>query len=308
MKAIGYFAGFVARVLSSSWPAGARRFGYWYRAQTVLHPRWCAPIRWESRVRLADGSCMTAPFNEVQGMSLILDGCWEPELTGRIISALKPGDVFVDVGANMGYYAMLASTTVGDDGLVLAFEPSPSNLQMLLKNLRLNRSANVVVLNLALSDQDSVAKLWGAPYYNTGVCSLRGPDFAASPSDFTLTPTARLAGIGALKSLWPRIRLIKIDVEGLELPVLRGAEELLRANERLQLTCEISPQWCQAAELVNYLRTFGFCGEYYEGGGWHPLLPGELPREQCNAWFWHPETALRVAEFAGRGGTRECPV
>jgi FkbM family methyltransferase len=306
MKAVGQLAALVARVLSSSSATGARRFGFWYRKQTVLHPRWCAPINWESRVRLIGGSYMAAPFGEVQGMSLILDGCWERELTDRIIAALKPGDVFVDVGANMGYYALLASTAVGSNGLVLAFEPSPTNLQALLKNLRLNASANVMVLNLALSDQDSVVKLWGAPYFNSGVCSLRGPDFASSPSDFTLTPTARFAGIGALKSLWRRIGLMKIDVEGLELSVLRGAEELLRANPRLQLTCEVSPEWCKAAELVDYLGGLGFRGEYYADSAWLPMVPGKLPQEQCNAWFWRPE-ADGPSEFYGRESATVCP-
>jgi FkbM family methyltransferase len=228
---------------------------------------------------------MLAPFGDVQGMSLILDGCWEPELTQRISATLKLGDVFVDVGANMGYYTLLASQAVGNDGLVVAFEPSRSNFQTLLKNLQSNPSGNVMVLNLALSDQDSIAKLWGSPYFNTGVCSLRGPDFAASPSDFALTPTTRLSNIGSLKGLWPRVRLMKVDVEGLELAVLRGAEEVLRESQNLQITCEISPQWAETANLVGYLSDFGFVGEAFEDGQWRPIRPDCLPTNQCNGWF-----------------------
>jgi FkbM family methyltransferase len=278
-------AGVLARGLSRAWPTAARSFGFWYRRQTVLHPRWCSPIEWEKSVEIPGGTSMSAPFGEIQGMSLILDGCWESELTTRILENLAPGEVFIDVGANMGYYSMLASRAVGPGGLVLAFEPSPPNLQLLLRNLVRNRASNVVVCGVALSDVAEVTKLWSAPYYNTGVSSLRGPEFAESPSDYHWVISTPLDEYPALKQIEQRVGIIKIDAEGLELRVLRGAEKLLRANGRLRLTCELSPQWYPPSEVVGYLESLGFSGEYYDGG-WKPLTVGSPPEIQCNAWFW----------------------
>jgi FkbM family methyltransferase len=231
---------------------------------------------------------MVAPFREIQGMSLILDACWEQEVTVRIMDTIRPGDVFIDAGANMGYYALLASRAVGPDGLVLAFEPSPPNLGLLLTNLALNACRNVIVYSLALSDQAGVAKLWSAPYYNTGVCTLRGPEFADSDSRYTWTATTRLDDVPSIRDLAPRVSVLKIDTEGLEHSVLQGAEHLVRGSRRLAVTCELSPQWYSTADLVGLLRSWGFAGEYYEDGRWHALTTGVLPSRQCNAWFWRP--------------------
>jgi FkbM family methyltransferase len=218
-------------------------------------------------------------------MALILNRCWEKELTNRIQDNLKPGDVFVDVGANMGYYTLLASRLVGEEGLVLAYEPSQANLKVLLQNLILNGSRNVAAFSMALSDRSSIAKLWSAPSYNTGVCTLRGPDFAAD-SDYTLAPTERLDQLQVVEMLASRIRLIKVDAEGHDMEVLRGAEGILKSGHRLMLTCELSPQWAPVSEVLDYLGSFGFVGEYFVDGKWRPLCKASLPVTQCNAWFW----------------------
>jgi FkbM family methyltransferase len=229
---------------------------------------------------------MCAPFGEIQGMSLILDGYWEQELTTRILENLAPGGVFIDVGANMGYYTTMAAKAVGPEGLVIAFEPSPTNLQFLLRNLALNHARNVVVFSVALSDRAGIAKLWSAPFYNSGVCSMRGPDFAESSSDYVRIASLRLDDLQTLHQHMPRISVIKLDTEGLEFQALRGAEELLRTSERLSLTCELSPQWYPPAEVVGYLQALGYSGEYYDDGRWRSLLSDSLPVKQCNAWFW----------------------
>src|SRR5262245_14168879 len=138
MTLAGMSAGLLARGLSFFWPRAARRFGLWYRHQTVRFPRWCSPISWEPTIKIGQQT-MRAPFSEIQGMSLLLEGCWEAELTERIKVHLSPGDVFLDIGANMGYYSLIAAEAVGVDGLVIAVEPSLLNLSRLLSNLQLNR-------------------------------------------------------------------------------------------------------------------------------------------------------------------------
>jgi FkbM family methyltransferase len=79
-------------------------------------------------------------------------GTWEPNITHVISGILQEGDVFVDVGANIGYHSLLGSKLVGSTGSVVAIEPVPDTFAMLLDNLRLNSCSNVRAVNVAVSD------------------------------------------------------------------------------------------------------------------------------------------------------------
>src|SRR5690606_21751529 len=77
----------------------------------------------------------------------------EPDQTRRIADSLRPGPVFFDVGANVGYYSLLASRKVGREGRVIAFEPLLDNVSHLYRHVRLNRLQNVEVLPVACSNR-----------------------------------------------------------------------------------------------------------------------------------------------------------
>jgi FkbM family methyltransferase len=94
---------------------------------------------------------------------------WEPCLTCWILEQLAPGDVFIDVGANIGYYSLLASKLVGEFGLVVAIEPSPTIFNSLKNNLALNRVGNIRLVNMAVSDQLQVLRLFIGPEWNVGL-------------------------------------------------------------------------------------------------------------------------------------------
>ena len=81
------------------------------------------------------------------------EGIWEPYETSLLLSMLRPGDVFVDVGANIGYFSVLAASVVGDDGAVFAFEPDPDNFRLLRRNVALNgQQASIVAVQAALAE------------------------------------------------------------------------------------------------------------------------------------------------------------
>jgi len=84
---------------------------------------------------------------------IYLFGVWEANLSSWIRSALKPGDVFVDVGANIGFFSLLASQIVGSEGRVVSIEPSPTIFAQLTANVALNRVGNIRLVNCAASDQ-----------------------------------------------------------------------------------------------------------------------------------------------------------
>jgi FkbM family methyltransferase len=261
----------------------------WYGRQTIRHPNYVGPIDWESVVRTSFGMLVRAQFQESLGMRLILREEHEPELTERIKARLQPGDTFIDVGANIGYYTLLASHLVGGGGLVLAFEPSQPNLARLADNLTLNKCQNVLLYSVALSDADTVAKLSLPWHINYGVASLgngpssRGPDCFSQ--GYTLTATKPLDDLVSPTRFAGRLT-VKIDAEGHEPQVLKGMEKLLRESTDVCLACEVAPQCYPASDIYHFMSSLGFRGEFYDSGDWRSITPSRLPGKLCNAWFW----------------------
>jgi len=198
-------------------------------------------MSWKCVVRTAFDMLMQAQFQESLGMKLILREQHEPELTHRIKESLRRGDGFIDVGANIGYYTLLASKLVGEDGLVLAFEPSPPNLARLADNLMLNRCNNVLLFSEALSDAGTDARLSLPWHINSGVASLgNGPSSngeACFASGYTLTATTRLDDVLASLSISRPMRVVKIDAEGHEARILLSTqgEDWLRTDAMLEI-------------------------------------------------------------------------
>ncbi|NED81952.1 FkbM family methyltransferase, partial [Streptomyces sp. SID11233] len=99
-------------------------------------------------------------------------GMWEPNLTKWLGSRLKPGDVFVDVGANIGYFSALGARLVGPGGAVVSVEASPTFAELLRANLRLNRGDNVRLVEQAVSDREETLTLVLASSANMGANSI----------------------------------------------------------------------------------------------------------------------------------------
>ena len=107
------------------------------------------------------GVHMIADPPDPNGRALATTGLWEWNVSAAIRQNLGPGDVFVDVGANAGYYAALAARTVGDAGHVYALEPAPQTFRKLERNLDLNHFTNVTPLAVAAGAAEGEATLYG---------------------------------------------------------------------------------------------------------------------------------------------------
>lgn len=216
-----------------------------------------ALLRWIAwRIRCAFGvpAVVDVPG---YGMRLYLQprwkGCWklifvfrerffevsDPEL-GFVQRLLKPGEVFVDAGAYQGWYTLTASGIVGEDGLVIAFEPNPDTYADLRRNIALNGRRNIAAFNPALSNEDGIVRLYKDP--GDGIASsladLWGGDRHHDVS------ARRLDGV--LEDLdVRRVDVLKVDVEGSEAALLHGAGEVLR-RWRPIVIFEVNP----AASLV----------------------------------------------------------
>ena len=136
---------------------------------------------------------------------------------------LREGDVFLDVGANIGYFTRIASTLVGPTGHVHAFEPMPSAIRLLRKNSE--HLANVSLYEIALSDHRGNSDF---SVRKQGETSSLGGDPLAAEMIRVRTDT-----IDNLFSAHDRVDVIKIDVEGYEYEVLQGARATIQMNQPL---------------------------------------------------------------------------
>ena len=159
------------------------------------------------------------------GRSLDLYGEWaesELELLGLFI---KPGDLVVDVGANIGTHTVFFAQRAGATGQVYALEPQRIVFQSLCANLALNGLLNVRAFHAAASREAGTIAVppiaYGEPGNHGGVALAAGASAAANAER---VPVMTLDGLGL-----PRCRLIKIDVEGMELDVLEGGRALIQA-------------------------------------------------------------------------------
>jgi len=152
---------------------------------------------------------------------------YEPEM-GCLRKILSPGKVFVDVGANIGIYSVAASTLVRETGRVLAFEPSVQSFPVLKKNIALNRLRNVRAFPVALAQNTGKAWLHRGP--NPSLNSLgRDPSWKQDGEEVvteTLDKALHQEGIH-------RVDVIKMDVQGAEELVIRGAYKTITSEHPL---------------------------------------------------------------------------
>jgi FkbM family methyltransferase len=151
-------------------------------------------------------------------------GCWlgsyEMPKQAKFVATLKDGWVVYDVGANVGFYTLLASACVGPKGRVIAFEPLPENIALLKQHVRLNHCSNIEIHPCAISDQSGKLRFQCGKSCETGRISDQGDIEVAAVSldEFIYT------------SGNPVPSVVKIDVEGAEVHALRGACRLIRQS------------------------------------------------------------------------------
>jgi FkbM family methyltransferase len=210
-------------------------------------------------VRQSDGYVFPIDRGTLIGWSIHFFGAYEPEVQTEIRRRLRPGDTAIDVGANAGWHTLLMASRVGPGGRVIAVEPNPSSRERLEHAIAINRLVNVRVDPRALADHDGTRPFDAPPAGDVWDGSGRlTADDTTHPMTVAVTTIDALAAEHSLD----RVALIKIDVEGWEPAVLRGAANVLRAS-RPAVIFEYDPAYIGRSgssgdELAAWLRSFGY--------------------------------------------------
>jgi FkbM family methyltransferase len=216
----------------------------------VLTPEW---------YEFQPGLWMQLNLRDLIQQTILLEGMWDPALTRLIESTLKPGDVFIDVGAHVGYFTLLAGRRVGPAGVVLSIEPNPVALQQLRKHVERSHLEHVQTAHTACGDSSDPVRLYLHTESNSSMASLSAANatsgVAVEVACTTLDDLCRAHGLA-------RAHLVKIDVEGAELLVLRGMERILR-EMRPVIVLELEPHLLSgfgesSASIVTLLNAYDY--------------------------------------------------
>ena len=205
------------------------------------------------------GLWMQLDIRDLVQETLLLEGIWEPKTTRYLCDSLGPVQVFLDIGANAGYFSLLASHCVGESGKVLAVEPNPAMANQLRQNVERSRLTNIAIIQAACSDSVEVRDLYVGNAYNTGNSSLSRDNLAWTQS---VKVTCTTVDLLVEKCGLHRVDLVKIDVEGAELQVLRGMSTTLK-RLRPKIITELSPSL-----LEGFSVTLDKVQEYFRGLGY----------------------------------------
>lgn len=240
------------------------------------------------------GAAINCDINDHIMKRIFFFNVWEPHNSHLIQSILRPGDTFVDVGANVGYDTLLGSKLVGDEGKVVAIEAARLIFDQLSSNLARNGIGNVRLVKVAVSDKPGELTLYGGDSGNQGrTSSIQRQNLVpvervpTKPLDEILTEEERAS-----------VELIKIDIEGGELPLLERLVDTLHLyGPNMRLLVEMSQDDSGRTKVVfDKLLAAGFNAYEVENDyalssylRWQtrklPIKITSLPKKQADIFF-----------------------
>lgn len=213
--------------------------------------RWLAP-----NVTHVRGHVMYLDWDDSMGLAVA--GEYQPAETRLILDLIQPGQIALDIGANIGYYTLILAELVGPSGHVYSFEPDPYSFELLARNIAANHYVNVSAFQMAVSNEDQELLLYRSRFRNL---DHRIVKFNAS-SEAVSVRAVKLDSF--LPELLDRdISFIKMDIQGAEGLALEGMRRIILESSSLHLFTEY---WPAGLEQTGYggdrylesLSTLGF--------------------------------------------------
>jgi len=224
-----------------------------------------------SSVRLIGGGVLTVPNCDPMSAKIACGESYEIEARKKIFPMIKRGMTIIDIGAHIGYYTIPFSLKVGENGIVVAFEPNSDIRAQLQNNLDQNNPRNVIVVPYAVSNKNSVTDFYVAQKNRGGYSSLKkNKDY--EPAKKIRVETKKLDDV--LDSLGiSEVDVIKIDVEGAEKLVFEGAKRLLTRKRKPIILFECNDATClpfghNVFGVLKLLDSFGYDLEEIFFGEW----------------------------------------
>ena len=181
---------------------------------------------------------------------------YEPEHVEFMKKNIKKGDIAIDIGANIGYYTILLSKLVGENGKVFAFEPDPNNFKVLKENIKLNNLKNVIIENKAVSNKNGKIHLYFSKI-NSGDSRVY-----KTLEDREKVEVNCITLDNYFKNTKIRPSFIKIDTQGYEPAIFEGMNKLIK-NKNIIITAEFFPEGLKSAgfnplHFLESLKNNGF--------------------------------------------------
>jgi FkbM family methyltransferase len=210
-------------------------------------------------------------LDEQDSLKLSVRGVHERAGTELVKELVKPGWTVLDIGAHIGYYTVLCARAVGEMGKVYAFEPSSKSAGLLTENVRLNKLDNVVIVKKAVGDASGPTSL-----YLAGDSGDHRVFDSRDGRAIVSTESTRLDDIKALRE--QTVQFIKMDVQGSEASVLRGARELLERSSDVVIMTEFWPYGLALAgsDPASFLRELDALGFRLSIVGQGPVTVDDL--------------------------------
>lgn len=242
------------------------------------------PFRFRGKARLLHSLCPRQGQRKIEvfGYRIQLDlsdyiqrsiylGTFESEESLQVKRHLKRGMTFVDAGANVGYYTLMGASLVDVTGRVFAFEPSPYAFRLLFDTLAENSITQVLAVHSALGDRSGEMQLFMPKKPGNHTPSMI-PNNGGTP---ITVPVLKLDDYLREREI-ECVDLLKIDVEGLEPNVIKGAQQYLKSRRIRAILCEFNEPWLNAngsssSDLYELLSSFGFKSVW----SW-PRVPAEV--------------------------------
>ena len=215
----------------------------------------------ESRpIRRINGSEMYLDATVDYGLCtyLLVAGRRESYITDTMAKELLNAKVVIDVGANIGSYALMEARVMGSQGTVYAIEPVPETLDLLEENIELNGYDNIEIANLAIGDKEGPAKMYVGKWLNRSQLAEVGTIVNDLVSREIETQVATLDNFLEDK---PFPDIIRMDVEGYEYNIFKGMRRILGTQHELRIFMEFHFRWlgeAKTSDLLKTIKSFGF--------------------------------------------------
>lgn len=248
------------------------------RGQGRMVHGWRSLWRGQERLaRIPPGVHMSLDLSDYVQREIFFNGTYEPEVVSFVNNFLKSGMCFIDVGANVGQYTLIAAALVGREGRVYSFEPSRLNYERLTKNIALNEFPQITPERMALYDRCGEASFFAEEEENWGQSSLTAFESASVEQVVPLMTLDAYIEEHNIES----IDLLKIDAEGAELPILQGATHMLSSCVPQHILCELNFVTCHRSgyhpnDIVTLLGRYGYQG--------FCLWPEKAPLKSAEQW------------------------